>query len=297
MSMREPKLQNRYIFDGREVAWGVVGSGPPVVAIHGTPWSSWNLRHVINALAAEYRLYYFDLLGYGCSDKRDGDVSLGVQNDLLATLLDHWRLDRPIVVGHDFGGAVALRTRLLNNRRFAALVLIDAVAVRPWGSEFFRHVQQHEQAFAGVPAYMHEAMVRSYVQTAAHHDIDPAVLERIVQPWLGEAGQRAFYRQIAQASQSYTDEVQPHYGEIDEPALVLWGAADSWIPSERGETLASALPDARFERIPDAGHLVIEERPEELVARIQPFLAELSRRGSAHSTNGDLRNDGLRNDG
>lgn len=264
---------NTYAFHGYKVAWGVQGAGPPIVAIHGTPWSSWNLRHLIGALAADYQVYYYDMLGYGKSDKRETDVSLGVQNTLLSELLDFWQIEKPFVLGHDFGGAVALRTRLLNDHRFAALVLIDAVAVRPWGSAFFRHVQRHEHAFTGLPAYIHEAVIRSYVQTAAHRTIDPVTLDQIIDPWLGELGQSAFYRQIAQASQAYTDEVQPRYGEITEPSLVLWGEQDTWIPSERGEFLSGALARARFELIPDAGHLVIEERPRQLIDRIRRFLA------------------------
>ncbi len=57
-------------------------------------------------------MFLFDLLGYGQSEQRDQqDVSLGVQNELLAELLDHWRLERPEVVGHDFGGTtVSART-------------------------------------------------------------------------------------------------------------------------------------------------------------------------------------------
>ena len=214
------------------------------------------------------------MVGYGNSAKGEADVSLGIQNSVFDALRDHWELDVPIVFGHDFGGAVALRTRLLNDRRYAALILMDAVAVRPWGSPFFRHVQRHEAAFAGVAAYMHEAMVRSYVKTAAHQKIGPDVLDHIIAPWLGPEGQPPFYRQIAQSSQLYTDEVQDRYQKIDDPTVVLWGEQDSWIPIDRGLELAAALGNARFESIPDAGHLVIEERPDELWSHIQRFLSE-----------------------
>ena len=214
------------------------------------------------------------MVGYGNSAKDGADVSLGIQNSVFNALRDCWELDVPIVFGHDFGGAVALRTRLLNDRRYAALILMDAVAVRPWGSPFFRHVQRHEAAFAGVPAYMHEAMVRSYVKKAAHQKIGPDVLDHIIAPCLGPEGQPAFYRQIAQSSQLYTDEVQDRYQKIDDPTVVLWGEQDSWIPIDRGLELAAALGNARFESIPDAGHLVIEERPDELWSHIQRFLSE-----------------------
>lgn len=270
--MAEWKLSQTYDFKGRTVRYGVRGDGPPVVLVHGTPWSSFNLRHIINALAADFSVYYYDLLGYGQSDKTAGDVSLGIQNQVLSGLLEHWQISRPVIIGHDFGGATLLRTHLLNKCNFDKIILIDPVAVSPWGSPFFRHVKEHEAAFAGVPDYIHEAIVRAYVKTAAFKPIDAATLDMIVAPWLGEDGKPAFYRQIAQADSAHTDEVQPLYAQITSPTLILWGREDSWIPVERGEALHRMIPGSTFRVIPDAGHLVIEERPEQLIREIRSFL-------------------------
>ncbi|MBY8965367.1 alpha/beta hydrolase [Algiphilus sp. NNCM1] len=268
------RLSQSMDLDGRRIAYDVMGAGPPVVMVHGTPWSSFNLRHLIHGLAGQYQVFYFDLLGYGQSDKRSGDVSLGVQNRVLSALLNHWGLSEPVVIGHDFGGATALRARLLDGHRYSRLVLIDAVAMSPWGSDFFRHVGAHEAAFAGLPPAMHEAMCRRYIQTAAHLPLADAVLDATVQPWCGTEGQAAFYRQMAQADSAYTDAVEPHYGRIDEPSLVLWGEADTWIPVEQGRRLASALGNARFHGIADVGHLIIEEAPGALLGEILRFLAQ-----------------------
>jgi pimeloyl-ACP methyl ester carboxylesterase len=163
--MTEWKLPEVYLFDERTVRFGVRGEGPPVVLVHGTPWSSFNLRHLITALSKDFTVYYYDLLGYGQSDKAPGDISLGIQNRVLSALLDHWQLERPAIIGHDFGGAIILRTHLIDARAFDKIVLIDPVAVSPWGSPFFRHVKAHKAAFAGVPDYIHESIVRAYVKS------------------------------------------------------------------------------------------------------------------------------------
>jgi pimeloyl-ACP methyl ester carboxylesterase len=133
-------------------------------------------------------------------------------------------------------------------------------------------VKAHEVAFADVPDYIHEAIVRAYVKTAAFKPIDDAALDRIVAPWSENDGKASFYRQIAQADAVYTDELQPHYAEIVRPVLILWGREDSWIPLERGEALHGMIPDSRLHVIPNAGHLVIEEQPEQLIEKILPFL-------------------------
>ena len=270
--MTEWKLSQTYDFNGRTVRYGVRGDGPPVVLVHGTPWSSFNLRHIIKALSEDFTVYYYDLLGYGQSDKTSGDVSLGIQNQVLSGLLDHWQIRQPVIIGHDFGGATLLRTHLLNKCNFDKIVLIDPVAVSPWGSPFFRHVKEHETAFAGVPDYIHEAIVRAYVKTAAFKPIDDATLDMIVAPWTDTNGKSAFYRQIAQANSAHTDDMQPLYAQITSPTLILWGSEDTWIPLERGEALHDMIPGSTFRVIPDAGHLVIEEKPDQLIREIRSFL-------------------------
>lgn len=266
------ELSKSYDYDGREVRHGRQGEGPPMVLVHGTPWSSFNLRHLVWKLSQDYRVYFFDLLGYGQSRTVDGDVSLGVQNNILDSLLSHWELDDPIIVGHDFGGATALRTHLLNGRAFKKIILIDPVAVSPWGSPFFQHVNRYEAAFSGLPDYIHEAVVRSYVETAAFKPLDQVTLEGIVSPWSGEKGKTAFYRQMAQADSKYTDDVQSLYPTITTPTLILWGREDNWIPLERGEELHGLIPGSALRVIDDAGHLVIEEKPDELVKEILEFV-------------------------
>jgi pimeloyl-ACP methyl ester carboxylesterase len=54
--------------------------------------------------------------------------------------------------------------------------------------------------------------------------------------------------------------------------MILWGKEDTWIPLDRGNLLHEMIPGSLFHVIPDAGHLVIEERPELLVDKILPFL-------------------------
>ena len=269
--MAEWKLPESYVFDGRIVRYGMIGNGPPVVMVHGTPWSSFNLRHLIKDLSQDFTIYYYDLIGYGQSDKSPGDVSLGIQNQILDRLIDHWGLDKPFIIGHDFGGTTVLRTHLINGRTFRKIVLIDPVAVSPWGSPFFQHVNAYEAAFAGVPDYIHEAIVRAYVKTAAFKPIDDATLDMIVLPWIEPGGKAAFYRQIAQANSSFTDDIQPLYGKISKPVLILWGIEDTWIPLEKGEVLKEMIPGSIFHAISDAGHLVIEEQPDRILEKIRSF--------------------------
>ena len=259
-------LDRRFDFEGAAVAWTRIGEGQPMVLIHGTPFSAQVWRRIAPHLARSRRVFLYDLLGYGFSAKGPGlDVSLGVQDRLLAALFGHWGLESPDILAHDFGGATALRGWLLQGLRYRTLTLADPVAIAPWGSPFVAHVRAHEAAFAGLPAYAHRALLDAYLQGAVARPMREADLAAHRAPWLGQGGQAAFYAQIAQMDQAFTDVIEPRLGEIDCPRAILWGAEDAWIPLAQGERLAARL-DAPLTVVPGAGHLVQEVAPEAVLA-------------------------------
>jgi pimeloyl-ACP methyl ester carboxylesterase len=96
MATTDWSLPERFIFQGNSIAWGAMGEGPPAILLHGTPFSSTEWRRIAPFLAQRRRVYFFDMLGYGRSDKPDSDVSRGIQNELFATLYDHWGLTTPM---------------------------------------------------------------------------------------------------------------------------------------------------------------------------------------------------------
>ena len=266
-------LAETFSFEGQAVRWGRIGAGPPLVLVHGTPFSSYVWRRIAPLLAESREVYFYDLLGYGLSEMRPGqDVSLGVQNRVLAALLNHWQLAAPDVVAHDFGGATVLRCHLLDKVDYRSLTLIDPVALRPWGSPFVKHVLAQEAAFAGLPAYIHQAILEAYIAGAAFRPLPPAVLAAYCAPWTGEAGQAGFYRQIAQMDQRYTDEIADLLPRMRTRVSILWGAEDGWIPPSTGERLAALIPGASLRLITQAGHLMQEDAPEAIVAAVLRFL-------------------------
>ena len=85
------------------------------------------------------------------------------------------------------------------------------------------------------------------------------------------------YRQIAQADQRYTDEVEPRYGEIDVPVLVVWGKQDRWIPVDRAHRLGELIPGARVQVVEGAGHLIQLDQPAALATCLTRWLGEQRR--------------------
>ena len=262
----------RFDWQGTNIAWGTIGSGSPLVLVHGTPFSSRVWHRIAPELAHRHTVYFYDLPGYGASAKHDGqDVSLGIQNHALAAMLAFWGLKRPNVLAHDFGGATVLRAHFLNGCDYERLLLVDPVAIRPWGSPFVQHVRVNEAAFAGVPDYIQRAILKAYIAGAVFRTLPDEEFEPYVEQWTGPIGQPAFYRQIAQMDLRYTDEVQDRYREFRCPVMLLWGEEDRWISPERGRQLAAMLPDCSFTIVPRSGHLMQEDAPEVIVSAALRF--------------------------
>ncbi|WP_087097384.1 alpha/beta fold hydrolase [Nocardiopsis sp. JB363] len=257
------------------VRWRVIGSGEPVVLLHGTPFSSYVWREIAGALSHRYRVHTWDMPGYGASEKRASQqVSLAAQGRVFTELLAHWGLDRPRVVAHDFGGAVALRAHLLHHAAYSRLALVSPVALAPWGSPFFRLVGENTEVFEQLPPALHRALVTEYVSSASAVGLLPRTLDALVDPWTGAEGQPAFYRQIQQADQAHTDEIQGLYPDLDLPVMLAWGEEDTWIPPERDHELARLIPGVLTRPIDGAGHLVQLDAPARLTAALLDFLQD-----------------------
>lgn len=268
------QLTETFEWRGRRVRWGREGTGPAVVFCHGTPWSSRLWAPYAAALRSEFATYLWDMPGYGESSMEpDHAVSLDVQGELLADLLAHWELDAPHLIAHDYGGAVSLRAHLLHEATYRSLALVDVVALAPWGSDFFRLVRDNADVFMALPPAIHEGALRAYIEGASHGGLTRAQSDLLTGPWLGDVGQAAFYRQISQADEAYTDQIEPRYPTLALPTLVVWGRDDTWIPVDRAHRLAETIPGARLEIVDDAGHLIQFDQPARLAATLQRWLS------------------------
>jgi pimeloyl-ACP methyl ester carboxylesterase len=262
-----------FAWQGRRIAWRRTGSGPALVFCHGTPFSSLVWQPFADALSRDFTVYVWDMPGYGLSSKSAGQpVDFGVQADAFAALLAHWRLDRPHVIAHDFGGAVSLRAHLVGGVGYSSLMLVDVVAIPPSGSPFFRFVHDNPDLLGQLPAYIHAAVVRTYVQGASHRGLRDDDLDALARPWTGEEGQPAFYRQIAQYDERFLEENEQRLGQLDLPVHIAWGLRDAWIPPERAERLRDLIPGATLALVDGAGHLMQYDAPVQLMNEIRRWL-------------------------
>jgi pimeloyl-ACP methyl ester carboxylesterase len=256
------ELTEQFDWQGRTIACGKAGTGPDVVFCHGTPFSSEVWSPYADALSTDFTVHLCDMPGYGRSSKEPNHpVDFGVQGEAFAALLNHWQLDRPHVIAHDFGGAVSLRAALFEGAQYASLMLVDVVAIPPSGSPFFRFVQAHPETLDELPAYIHEAILHAYIRAASHQGLRESDLAALAAPWTTDEGQLAFYRQIAHYDEHFLVENEQHLNELSIPVTVVWGTKDTWIPTQTGRRLAQLIRNAAYIEVPEAGHLIQYDAP------------------------------------
>jgi len=260
---------------GRRVHLVDVGTGPPVLLLHGFLHSSSTWRHCLRELAGEYRLLAPDQIGTGESSRGPWDWSISGLMRIVEALLAALQVETlHAAVGSSLGGATVARLALHAPRRVRRLVLVDSVG---GGRHAFPLPVQH----SGHPAI--ESMVswlasrprvgRALLGRIAYRRIpvDDEVLEGFTRGFV-VPGTFAAAAGIARALPPGSAALSRRLHEIPQPTLVIWGAKDPLIPLRIGRRMASRIPGARQAVLPDSGHCPQEEDPGRFVELLRGFL-------------------------
>ncbi|KAF5700710.1 hydrolase or acyltransferase (alpha beta hydrolase superfamily) [Fusarium mundagurra] len=260
-----------------DVKWGSLGDpkSPPLIFIHGTPWSSRVWVPFALSLSRQFHVYLFDRPGFGDTPREkkldpakassgaieEYDSNLARQAEVFAALFKSWQTDwtheKAHIVAHDNAGLVSLRGYLLHVLPYASLCLIDVVAIGPFGQPLFKVIAENPQLFEQLPDTAFEGILESYISDAAYYELPKETMQMLKEPWLREGGKRGFIHELCQANSRSTEEVEARYGEVGPklPIKIIWGADDKWLPVEVAHRLGNALKAREVIVIDKAGHL------------------------------------------
>ena len=264
----------------------VVGDGGPLLLMHGGPGADhWSLV-AFRRLAGQCTLVFYD---HRCNGRSAGAPVSTMTWDNLTADADALRrrlgFERWTVLGHSFGGMVALEYALRYPDSLSGLILLDTGGDGRWPRERAPEilagrgyspatVRLVRRFFAGriAPAEMLPALMR--FGSAYYHRAGPLVLAREL-----FAERRARLRPEAlifagrRLLPGWT--VMDRLGEIATPTLVIAGRDDFLFPPEHQVELAAGIPNAQLRIIERAGHNAHAERPEAVMAAIRGFLSSL----------------------
>ena len=255
------------------------GAGRPLLLIHGFGATLYTWHRLVPALARRHRVIMVDLKGSGQAPKpSDGHYSVLDQAGHVAELIESENLTDLTLIGHSFGGGVALAAlvgRTCSPARVRSLVLIDSMAYRqrmPW---FIAALQIPALGPLLLRLSPPELQVR-LVLRAGYHDrrrITDDLVEAYAAPLRDAGARRALIATARAIPPDDAEALAARYGDIAVPTLMLWGRHDGIVPLAIGERLHRAMPGSKLAVIDDAGHLPHEERPVLVLHELERFLA------------------------
>lgn len=239
---------------------------PKLVLVNslGTDARIWD--YVIADLARDYRILSYDKRGHGLSDAPQGDYTLDDHLNDLDGLLAHVQFDRFALCGVSIGGLIGQGFALRHPEMITALVLCDTAP--KVGDAVMWNTRAETVLNKGLSAIADPVMERWF--SAGFRNGKPAEL----------AGWRNLFLRTDPAGYASTcatlrdADLTAEIGKIAAPTLVVVGSEDGSTPVELVRSCAQAIPGARFEIVPEAGHIPSIEQPELLISLVRAFFKE-----------------------
>ncbi|MGB0101657.1 MAG: alpha/beta fold hydrolase [Nocardioides sp.] len=266
---------------GHRRAFVKAGTGPALLLLHGLGCDHTTWDEVIEPLSRRYTVIAPDLLGHGDSDKPRADYSLGGYANGMRDLLTVLGIDKVTVIGHSFGGGVAMQFAYQYPERTERLMLVASGGLGAEVSPGIRVIStpgfEQVMSVLTLPGIRHVGTAGLRALAAgpwrSTHDLDEVAaiydsfkdrrarqavrhVVRAVVDWRGQI--------VTMADRAYLTEAMPLW--------VVWGRDDRVIPVRHASNAAALAPRARVEVIPDAGHFPHKDHPHRFVKVVNDFI-------------------------
>lgn len=250
--------------------WGDPGS-PPIVVLHGLTGHAHTWDHMAPALAEHHHVLALDQRGHGDSE---GAASYATQDfvDDLEALTRHWQIDRFVLMGLSMGGHNAMAYAAAHPQRVERLIVIDIPPRMnreraPGWEQTSRLADTGHRAYASVDEAV--ADIRAAYATAPEENLRYRVERNLVS------------RSDGSLQWKYDPKVPAHWqpedltsklSAITMPVLLVRGGKTLVLPRKVAEEMIAALPDAELVEVPESGHSVPTDRPEDLTPLVLDWL-------------------------
>jgi pimeloyl-ACP methyl ester carboxylesterase len=269
--------------NGLRVHYKMSGQGEPVfVLLHGFGASLYSWNAVMGPLGDLGTVIAYDRPAFGLTERPlewegESPYSPQAQVDLLLALLDHFGVERAILVGNSAGGTVAMNFTLQHPERVRALILVDPAVYGGGGApSWTRWLLRTPQMRHLGPLIARQIQTRGpELIRLAWYDptrISEETLALYKKPLQAENWDRALW-ELTIASQE--SDLAERLDEFTLPVLVITGEVDKIVPTEQSVRLAGELPDAQLVVIPQAGHVPHEEQPAAFLEAVKSFAQSL----------------------
>jgi pimeloyl-ACP methyl ester carboxylesterase len=258
---------------GRKLRVARLGSGPPVILLHGYPDSLQVWSELAPRLAAHYEVIAFDWPGMGYSEAWSGGATPFDFARRLHALIDGWKIEKAAIIGHDMGGQPALAFVAEHPRRTCKLVVMNSLVIwdekTSWEIALLRKFGWNRVLLERMPRAVFFRAIRTFLPPG--YKIS-AELRRDLWESFQRPEVRNFVVRMCAGYQGTLPRLKQLYPSIRTPSLFLWAERDKHFPAAHARKLAEMVPGANLEIVPRAGHWMALNLAEDVSARVLRFL-------------------------
>ncbi len=265
--------------EGARLAFTELGdpSAEPIVLLHGYPANRRSWWHQLPGLAEEHHVFALDWLGWGESERRtDLSFDYDTEVDRVGRVLDALGIAECNLFGHDYGGFLSLGFAQRYPDRVRRLAILNSRAHRTfvpkWYAVFSLVGILGRSPFAAVPLPLETINRRALRGLLRAGVFDRATLDSYLN-WMSTSdGRRWLLHFFSEYRVPARQELAEGLGKIQCPAAIVWGTADEYLRTSIAEELAARIPGAELTLIDGAGHFVMEEAPDAVLAALRELL-------------------------
>lgn len=265
--------------DGRAVNYVELGSGPPILFVHGLSGSWQNWLEQLLPFSEDHRVVAVDLPGFGESEMPRDTISISGYGSFVDRFMDAIGMEAATIVGNSMGGFIGLELGISYPARVERLVLVSAAGLsiekrrnEPLLKLMYLGENVAQWATARVVGRSREMAGRPRGRRAIMWFVTPHA-ERLAPEFVIEQTKGAGKPGFLPALDALTDyPIRDRLDDIECPVLIVWGEKDLLVPVKDAYTFDELIPDSKLIVYEDVGHCAMFEVPERFNADLRAFL-------------------------
>ncbi len=259
---------------GRRLRVARLGSGPPLILLHGYPDNLQIWCELAPRLADHFSVIAFDWPGMGYSTPWPGGTTPFHMADRLLTLLDAWGLKRVSLAGMDMGGQPALAFAARYPDRMLQLVVMNSLVLwdekTSWEIRVLRRFGWNRWILRHLPGVVFRRAEQSFLPKGIELSSE---LRADLWETFRRTEVRTFISRMCAGYQGALPRLPELYRRIECPTLVLWGERDRHFPPAHAERLHKAINGSSLQILPEAEHWMAWYLADEVANRVHKFMS------------------------
>ncbi|MFA7243957.1 MAG: alpha/beta hydrolase [Patescibacteria group bacterium] len=239
---------------GTLVSYYKFGTGKKaIVFLHGWRSDGMVWKNVADSIDQNlFSIYLVDLPGFGSSPKPSTVFTVSDYAKVVAGLIDKLGCEKVIIVGHSFGGRIAIKLSVEYSDLVSRLVLVDSAGIRSPKADNYNRMAKIAKPFFK-PKFMQGLRKLIYKRIGSEDYLETSEL-------------RETYKNLI------SEDLSVFLSKIDAPTLVVWGEDDESTPIEDARVIHKKIKDSRLEIVKNAGHFSFLEKPAEFTKLLNEFI-------------------------